>query len=216
VATLIGAFGMADGVHGIAHEHEGTRVVVLEFAEMRARLMHAAIQNGFTLVALWWLVANRDAIAKPGAYTVGMGRLCESDESGWLRRGQPVHLTAVSEDCATSDPLYAVLIPLLAEQLGVSRDVLRPDTRLYHDLNVTGEDWEALLQLLGKTFGVNLTALNGEIHWPTKRSFWSIMAYPVGRDYFPITVSDIAEWIKASEFRYDYNARRAIPDRDET
>ena len=87
-----------------------------------------------------------------------------------------------------ADPLYAVLIPLLAEQLGVVEDVLRPETRLYHDLDVAEDDWEKLLQLLGRTFGVNLTALNGELHWPTGRSFWSRLAHPAGNDYFPLTV----------------------------
>lgn len=110
-----------------------------------------------------------------------------------------------------SDPLYAVLIPLLAEELDVAEDALQPDTRLYHDLAVGGHGWEKLLQRLGRTFGVNLTALNGELHWPTERSFWTSIAQAAGEDYFPITVADIAEWITTGEFAYDYANRRAVP-----
>jgi hypothetical protein len=109
------------------------------------------------------------------------------------------------------DPLYAVLIPLLAEQLDVTAETLTPATRLYHDLDLDADGWEELLQLLGRTFDVNLTALNGEYHWPTKRSFWEHIAAPRSRDYFPITVEDIATWIKAGEFQYDYTTRRAVP-----
>ena len=109
------------------------------------------------------------------------------------------------------DPLYAVLIPLLAEQLDVAPEALTPATRLYHDLDLDADGWEVLLQLLGRTFSVNLTALNDEFHWPTKRSFWEQIAAPRGHDYFPITVEDIATWIKAGEFQYDYTTRRAVP-----
>jgi hypothetical protein len=106
------------------------------------------------------------------------------------------------------DPLYAVLIPLLAEQLDVAPEALTAETRLYHDLDVQADDWEELLQLLGRTFDVDLTALNGEYHWPTKQNFWSHMANPAGSEYFPITVADVADWIKAGEFRYDYASRK--------
>ena len=109
------------------------------------------------------------------------------------------------------DPLYAVLIPLLAEQLDVTAETLTPATRLFHDLDLDADGWEELLQLLGRTFGVNLTALNGEYHWPTARSFWERIAIPAGRDYFPITVEDVAVWIRAGEFKYDYATRRAVP-----
>jgi ADP-ribose pyrophosphatase len=49
----------AGGVHGLADEGEDIRVVALDYAEAMARLAAGGIENGFTLLALWWLAANR-------------------------------------------------------------------------------------------------------------------------------------------------------------
>ena len=51
--------GDAGGIHGLAHEHEDIKVVVKPFAELRRMLRAGAIDNAFTLVALYWLAANR-------------------------------------------------------------------------------------------------------------------------------------------------------------
>jgi ADP-ribose pyrophosphatase len=52
----------AGGVFGVADEHEDIRVVVLPFAEAMERTRGGAIENGFTLLALWWLLANRERL----------------------------------------------------------------------------------------------------------------------------------------------------------
>ncbi len=49
----------ADGIHGLADEHEDIKVVVLSYREAMRRLRADAIQNGPTLLALHWLAANR-------------------------------------------------------------------------------------------------------------------------------------------------------------
>lgn len=109
------------------------------------------------------------------------------------------------------DPLDAVLIPLLADELNVAPALLRPEARLYHDLDVSGEKMERLFQRLGRTFGVNLTALNENMHWPTGKSSWSPLDEPIGDIFFPITVADIADWVRTGEFHYDYTRRRPVP-----
>jgi ADP-ribose pyrophosphatase len=49
----------AGGIHGLADEHEDIKVVVKPYAEIRRLLRHGRIDNAFTLVALYWLAANR-------------------------------------------------------------------------------------------------------------------------------------------------------------
>jgi ADP-ribose pyrophosphatase len=54
----------AGGIFGVADEHEDIRVVVLPFAEAMERARAGVIENGFTLLALWWLLANRERLRK--------------------------------------------------------------------------------------------------------------------------------------------------------
>jgi len=49
----------AAGIHGVAAEHEDIKVLVLPYRDAMTRLKKDAIQNGPTLVALYWLAANR-------------------------------------------------------------------------------------------------------------------------------------------------------------
>ena len=51
--------GDAGGIHGLAAEQEDIKVVVKGYAEIMAMLRDGTIVNGFTLVALYWLAANR-------------------------------------------------------------------------------------------------------------------------------------------------------------
>ena len=55
---------IAEGVHGLAEEHEDIRVVVKTLAEIEALLEHAAIESGHTLIALYWLLRHRDHIRR--------------------------------------------------------------------------------------------------------------------------------------------------------
>jgi ADP-ribose pyrophosphatase len=50
------------GIHGLLHEHEDIRVDVVPFAEARARLEGGRIGNAPTLIALQWLLLNRDEL----------------------------------------------------------------------------------------------------------------------------------------------------------
>lgn len=49
----------ASGVHGLPEEGEDIRVVVKTMAEIEAMLDAGAVENGHTLVALYWLVRHR-------------------------------------------------------------------------------------------------------------------------------------------------------------
>ena len=49
----------AGGIHGLADEHEDIKVVVKPYAEAQLLLRAGRIDNAFTLLALYWLAANR-------------------------------------------------------------------------------------------------------------------------------------------------------------
>jgi ADP-ribose pyrophosphatase len=51
--------GSAGGIHGLAAEHEDIKVVVKSYDEVRRMLRAGRIDNAFTLIALYWLAANR-------------------------------------------------------------------------------------------------------------------------------------------------------------
>lgn len=50
------------GLHGLPEEHEDIRVHCLTFAETRALHDRGAIENGAALIAVQWLLLNRDRI----------------------------------------------------------------------------------------------------------------------------------------------------------
>ncbi len=50
------------GVHGLPEEHEDIRVEVVPFAEARARLEDGRIGNAPTIIALQWLILNRESL----------------------------------------------------------------------------------------------------------------------------------------------------------
>ncbi len=54
----------AAGVHGLAQEGEDIRVVVRTMAEIEAMLDAGAVENGHTLVGLYWLVRHRDELRR--------------------------------------------------------------------------------------------------------------------------------------------------------
>jgi ADP-ribose pyrophosphatase len=54
----------AEGVHGLADEHEDIRVVVKPWAEIEALLDAGAIETGHTLIALYWLSRHRDRLRR--------------------------------------------------------------------------------------------------------------------------------------------------------
>ena len=54
----------AGGIHGLADEHEDIKVVVKSYDETMALLAAGKIDNGFTIVALYWLAANRDRLRR--------------------------------------------------------------------------------------------------------------------------------------------------------
>ncbi len=49
----------AGGVHGLIDEHEDIKVVVMRYAEVARLLREGGIENATTMVALYWLAANR-------------------------------------------------------------------------------------------------------------------------------------------------------------
>lgn len=56
--------GNAGGIHGLADESEDIRVVVKSSAAALALLADGGIDNGFTLLALHWFAANREALRR--------------------------------------------------------------------------------------------------------------------------------------------------------
>lgn len=54
----------AGGIHGLADEHEDIKVMVKSFDETMALVRADKIDNGFTLVALYWLAANRERLRR--------------------------------------------------------------------------------------------------------------------------------------------------------
>jgi ADP-ribose pyrophosphatase len=55
---------LAVGVHGLPEEHEDIRVVVKNFAEIETLLDQGAIENGHTLICLYWLLRHRDHLRR--------------------------------------------------------------------------------------------------------------------------------------------------------
>ncbi len=54
----------AGGVHGLDHEHEDIRVIVVPFAEVARMLEDRSLSNAITLIALQWLALNRDELRR--------------------------------------------------------------------------------------------------------------------------------------------------------
>lgn len=54
----------AAGIHGLADEHEDIRVTVKTIAEIEALLDAGAIENGHTLVGLYWLIRHREMLRR--------------------------------------------------------------------------------------------------------------------------------------------------------
>ena len=54
----------AGGIHGLADESEDIRVVVKSHTEAMELLNAGKIENGYTLLALHWLAANREALRR--------------------------------------------------------------------------------------------------------------------------------------------------------
>lgn len=52
----------AGGVHGLEHEGEDIRVVVLGLDDLRTLLDRGALTNATTVIAVQWLLLNRDAL----------------------------------------------------------------------------------------------------------------------------------------------------------
>lgn len=54
----------AAGIHGLADEHEDIRVTVKTMAEIEALLDAGAIENGHTLIGLYWLIRHREMLRR--------------------------------------------------------------------------------------------------------------------------------------------------------
>jgi ADP-ribose pyrophosphatase len=54
----------AGGVHGVPEENEDIRVVVRTLAEIEAMVDAGQIDNGHTLICLYWLLRHRDAVRR--------------------------------------------------------------------------------------------------------------------------------------------------------
>jgi ADP-ribose pyrophosphatase len=61
----------ASGIHGLADEHEDIKVVVLSFADAMRHVRADTIKNGPTLLALYWLAAEREKLRRDWAKAGG-------------------------------------------------------------------------------------------------------------------------------------------------
>lgn len=52
------------GIHGLPHEHEDIKVDVVPFAEAKTRLAAGAFSNAPVILALQWLIANREDLRR--------------------------------------------------------------------------------------------------------------------------------------------------------
>jgi ADP-ribose pyrophosphatase len=64
---------LAAGLHGVPEEGEDIRVVVKTLTEVEALLDAGLIENGHTLVALYWLLRHRDHLRHLWGPAVGKG-----------------------------------------------------------------------------------------------------------------------------------------------
>ncbi|MGH6960422.1 MAG: NUDIX domain-containing protein [Dongiaceae bacterium] len=62
------------GIHGLPDEHEDIRVDVVPFGEAREQLLAGKIGNAVTIIALQWLLLNRDALRQRWRIGSGGGR----------------------------------------------------------------------------------------------------------------------------------------------
>jgi ADP-ribose pyrophosphatase len=62
----------ASGIHGLAAEHEDIKVVVLRFEEAMQQVRADAFKNGPTLLALYWLAAERERLRREWAPIAGV------------------------------------------------------------------------------------------------------------------------------------------------
>ncbi|HEY3910270.1 MAG TPA: NUDIX domain-containing protein [Stellaceae bacterium] len=88
----------AGGVHGLPEEGEDIRVVVKSVAEVEAMLDAGAVENGHTLVALYWLLRHRERLRRlwgaapappphPAPLPTGPGRQRRLNESSCAGQG---------------------------------------------------------------------------------------------------------------------------------
>ena len=54
----------AGGIHGLADEHEDIKVVVKSYRQIRRLLRDDRIENGFALLALYWLAEHRQMLRR--------------------------------------------------------------------------------------------------------------------------------------------------------
>jgi ADP-ribose pyrophosphatase len=54
----------ARGIHGLADEHEDIKVVVKSYRDIMRMVRSGRLDNGFTLLALYWLGANRSKLRR--------------------------------------------------------------------------------------------------------------------------------------------------------
>jgi len=54
----------AEGIHGLAEEHEDIKIVTFSYSEISKLLKQQKIENGPAIIALYWLAANRTRLRR--------------------------------------------------------------------------------------------------------------------------------------------------------
>jgi hypothetical protein len=88
------------------------------------------------------------------------------------------------------------LVEFVTEELRVSSSRLRPNTRLFHDLGVDGDDGPEFIDAFARRFGVDLTGFDPSLHFgpeaagnPLLWAWWFITCrWPT---MIPISLSDL-------------------------
>jgi acyl carrier protein len=113
--------------------------------------------------------------------------------------------------------LYSRVKSFIEDQTNVRSDELSPDTRIYHDLGVTGDDADEFLEAFRREFGVDMANFNFDDHFtpelsafaPLSPFFWLFMLTPTYRKMMkrprdakrkfmviPVTVMDLVKAAK--------------------
>ncbi len=61
----------AGGIHGLAHENEDIRTVIMSADQAIAHLDHGELDNSATIIAIGWLARNRDRVRKEWCHNAG-------------------------------------------------------------------------------------------------------------------------------------------------
>ncbi|MBX9941599.1 MAG: DUF1493 family protein [Candidatus Obscuribacterales bacterium] len=102
---------------------------------------------------------------------------------------------------SSENSLYAQIVDFVCREIGVSKIDLKPNTRLYHDLGIDGDDAENIMASFAQEFQVDLSEYDHNLHFGPEQGFclpiwfsWLLAGKLNKRGQFkkvPITILDL-------------------------